>query len=92
MSELVESIKNFQNLQKAAIETLHQSFDESQLVEGKDHMEQVREKTTAEFSLYYTLYEAISCCDDVIKEKPSREVSLAKTKLQEALFWLNEAQ
>ena len=44
----------------------------------------------ADFALYYCLSETIEQCDRVMKENPSREISLVKTKLQEAIFWLNE--
>ncbi len=47
---------------------------------------------SAIFSLHYCLSETIEQCERFIKEKPGRESALVKTKLQEALHWLNEVK
>lgn len=47
-------------------------------------------KQNADFSLYYCLSETLEQLERCIKEKPSRELSLAKTKIQEAIFWIDQ--
>lgn len=42
------------------------------------------------YNLLYLLKEALSETESSIKERPNRELSLVKTKIQEALFWATE--
>jgi len=47
-------------------------------------------KQPADFSLHYCINDAMEQCDRMMNERPSRELSLVKTKLQEARHWLTE--
>jgi len=44
----------------------------------------------SDFGLFYCLTETMAQLDRCMKEKPSRELSLVETKLQEALFWASQ--
>lgn len=45
---------------------------------------------TPDFSLFYCLAESLAQVERAISEKPSRELSLVKTKIQEAIFWADQ--
>ncbi len=48
-------------------------------------------KQPSDFGLFYCLAESLTQLERCIAEKPSRELSLVKTKLQEAIFWARQS-
>lgn len=48
------------------------------------------EKQPSDFGLFYCLSESLIQVERCIAEKPSRELALVKTKLQEAIFWAKQ--
>lgn len=49
------------------------------------------DKTDEMTSLFWCLQEVLKVCDLAMSKKPSRELALVKTKLQEAEFWLDKS-
>lgn len=47
-------------------------------------------KEPPDFGLFYFLSEALEQVERCIDQKPCREYSIVKTKLQEAMFWIKE--
>ena len=85
----IEDIKRNQKENNVLLKNLVEKYDEKQTetITTKN----IFANETVDFSLYYCLSESLTACENAIKAKPSRELALVKTKLQEALFWLNEA-
>lgn len=54
-------------------------------------IENIFKNESYEFILYYCISESLNACENAIAQNKSRELSLVRTKLQEALFWLNES-
>lgn len=46
---------------------------------------------SSDFGLFYCLSESLIQTERCISEKPSRELALVKTKLQEAIFWAKQS-
>jgi len=88
--DLVNKMKETENEHKADFSKFTEKFEKQQKEEtGRVSLDDgYLDKQPADFGLFYTLSETLKQCDMVMKEKPSREISLVKTKLQEALFWL----
>jgi len=95
MAQLNELKKDFHNAQEAfqnGLSSLRKNWeDQQQEKHGQISLEALNEEP-ADFSLYYCLSEALSQLDRKMAEKPSRELSLVKTKLQEALYWAEQAR
>ena len=85
----IEEIKRNQKENNSLLKNLVTNYDEKQT--EAVNTKNIFTNETTDFSIYYCLSESITACENAIKEKPSRELALVKTKLQEALFWLNEA-
>ena len=49
------------------------------------------DRQPSDFGLHYCLTETLMQLERCIKAKPSRELALAKTKLQEACFWASQS-
>ena len=84
----IEDIKRNQKENNSLLKNLVTNYDEKQ---GEILMSKIQSNENPEFPIYYCLSESLTACENAIKAKPSRELALVKTKLQEALFWLNEA-
>lgn len=94
MKELNQLKTDFKNAKKAfegGLDTLRADFEATVDSRGEKLDTFQINKQPVDFSLYYCLTETIDQCYRAMEEKSSRELSLVKTKLQEALFWLNEA-
>ena len=87
--DFIASIKSNIEENNWLVKNLVKNYDEKQTETVT--MKNVLTNETTDFSLYYCLSESLTACENAIKAKPSRELALVKTKLQEALFWLNEA-
>ena len=83
----IDDIKRNQKENNSLLKNLVTNYDEKQ---GEILMVKIQNDPNPEFPIYYCLSESLTACENAIKAKPSRELSLVKTKLQEALFWLNE--
>lgn len=95
MAQLNELKKDFHNALDAfqnGLSDLRKSWEnEQQEKHGKISLEALNEEP-ADFSLYYCLSESLTQLERKMAEKPSRELSLVKTKLQEALYWAEQAR
>jgi hypothetical protein len=91
-NELKTDFKNAKEAFEKGLDTLRSEFETS-VAEKNEIMDLSfqMDKQSVDFGVYYCLSETLDQCDRAMKEKPSRELSLVKTKLQEALFWLNES-
>ena len=94
MSQFEQLKTNFKDAKKAfekGLDTLRADF-EADVAEKGEKMDLALQmsKQPVDFSLYYCLSETLEQCNRAITEKPSRELSLVETKLQEAIFWLHE--
>ena len=83
----IEDIKKKQKDNNSLLKNLVTNYDEKQ---GEVLMNKIQNDANPEFPIYYCLSESLTACENAIKSKPSRELALVKTKIQEALFWLNE--
>ena len=94
MAQFNELRTNFKDAKEAleeGLNTLRSDFEADVTKKGeKMDLSFQMNKQPVDFSLYYCLSETLEQCNRAISEKPSRELSLVKTKLQEALFWLHE--
>jgi len=90
-NELKTDFKNAKEAFEKGMDNLRFDYEKN-VAENNEKMDLVFQmgKQDADFGLYYCLSETIEQCNRAMKERPSRELSLVKTKLQEALFWLNE--
>ena len=83
----LNDIKRNQKENNSLLKNLVTNYDEKQ---DKILMSNIQNNENPEFPIYYCLSESLTACENAIKVKPNRELALVKTKLQEALFWLNE--
>ena len=91
-AQLKTDFKNAQDAFKNGLENLTNQFQEHQQNEtGKVSLDDgFLDKQPSDFSLHYCLTETMTQLERCIKEKPSRELALVKTKLQEAIFWASQ--
>lgn len=91
--QLKNDYKNAQEVFKNGLDNLRSDFQEHQEKEtGRVSLDDgFLSKQPFDFSLNYCLSETMEQLDRAIREKPSRELSLVKTKLQEASFWASQA-
>ena len=91
--ELKNAYKNAQETFKKGLDNLRLDFQENQEKEtARISLDDgYLNKQTSDFSLNYCLSETMEQLERAMKEKPSRELSLVKTKLQEASYWASQA-
>lgn len=89
MTQVIHDIKKLYEERKSILENAFKEFD-TKIEPSKDHFEQVRNKTNPRFGLTYTLDAALKAVEVCISETPSRELSIIKTKIQEAIHWIDE--
>lgn len=92
MAQMEKLRADFKNADKAfttGLAQLTSEFQEHQQKEtGRISLDDgFLDKQPSDFGLLYCLSESLTQVERCIAEKPSRELSLVKTKLQEALFW-----
>ena len=89
LEKLRADFKNADEAFKNGIAQLTSEFQEHQQKEtGKVSLDDgFLDKQPSDFGLFYCLSESLTQLERCIAEKPSRELSLVKTKLQEAIFW-----
>lgn len=67
---------------------IRQQFDKEVEASGEQMSLERLNSHPVDFGLSYCLHESLEQCERAIKEKPTRELALVKTKIQEALHWL----
>ena len=92
-AKLITDFKTAQEAFKLGIENISSDFQERQKEEiGSVSLDNgFLDRQPSDFGLHYCLTETMHQLERCIKEKPSRELSLAKTKLQEACFWVSQS-
>lgn len=95
MKEFTQLKTDFLNAQEAfknGLENLTNQFQEHQEKKtGKVSLDNgFIDNQPSDFGLHYCLTETMVQLERCIKEKPSRELALVKTKLQEARFWATQ--
>lgn len=95
MAQMEKLRNDFKNADKAfnnGLSDLVSKFQEQQRMAGVVSLDNGSlDNETSDFSLFYCLSESLSQLERCIAEKPSRELSIAKTKLQEAIFWARQS-
>lgn len=93
MIKLRADFKNADEAFKNGLAQLTSEFQEQQQKEtGKVSLDDgFLDKQPSDFGLFYCLSESLTQLERCIAEKPSRELSLVKTKLQEAIFWARQS-
>ena len=93
MEKLRADFKNADEAFKNGLEQLSSEFQQHQEKEtGMVSLDDgFLNKQPSDFGLFYCLSESITQLERCISEKPSRELSLVKTKLQEAIFWARQS-
>ena len=91
-AQLKTDLKKAQEVYKTGSSEIFKSYEESTIKDkGRfSFNDNLFEKQAPDFGLSYCLNEAMEQLERCIKEKPSRELSLVKTKLQEAYFWSSQ--
>lgn len=91
--KLITDFKTAQEAFKVGIENISSDFQERQKEEtGSVSLDNgFLDRQPSDFAVHYCLAETINQVERLIKEKPSRELALAKTKLQEAYFWASQS-
>jgi len=91
-AQLKTDFKNAQEAFKNGLENLTNQFQEHQKEEtGRVSLDDgFLDKQPSDFGLHYCLTETMTQLERCIAEKPSRELALVKTKLQEAHFWASQ--
>ena len=92
MDKFAKLITDFKTAQEA-FKVISSDFQERQKEEtGSVSLDNgFLDRQPSDFAVHYCLAETINQVERLIKEKPSRELALAKTKLQEAYFWASQA-
>ncbi len=96
MSQIEKLRTDFKKADEEFKNTLSQmasDFREQQKKEtGRESLDDgFLDKQPSDFGLFYCLSESLEQVERCITEKPSRELSLVKTKLQEAMFWARQS-
>ena len=96
MAQLEKLRSDFKNAEEAfntGLAQLSSQFQEHQQKEtGRVSLDDgFLDKQPSDFGLFYCLSESLTQLERCIAEKPSRELSLVKTKLQEAIFWARQS-
>ena len=91
-TKLITDFKTAQEAFKVGIENISSDFQERQKEEiGSVSLDNgFLDRQPSDFGLHYCLTETMKQLERCIKEKPSRELALVKTKLQEAYFWASQ--
>lgn len=93
MKQLRDCFKNADEAFMGGLALATSQFQERQLKErGKISLDDgFLDKQPSDFGLFYCLSESLTQVERCLAEKPSEELLLAKTKLQEAIFWARQA-
>jgi len=93
MEKIRTEFKNADEAFKNGLAQLTSEFQEHQQKEtGRVSLDDgFLDKQPSDFGLFYCLSESLTQLERVISEKPSRELSIVKTKLQEAIFWARQS-
>jgi hypothetical protein len=93
IDKLRTDFKNADEAFKNGLAQLTSEFQKHQQEEtGKVSLDDgFLDKQPSDFGLFYCLSESLWQIERCIAEKPSRELSLVKTKLQEAMFWARQS-
>ena len=92
MEKLRADFKNADEAFKNGLAQLTSEFQEHQQKTGKVSLDDgFLYIQPSDFGLFYCLSESLTQLERCIAEKPSRELSLVKTKLQEAIFWARQS-